>query len=129
MTRLQCDLNVNEQLGLNNSAFIRHYCNLLPNLRPLVQTIKLWAKPLSLNDSGTRSKQTSFSSYALTMMTIGLLQVLHIIFHNTMSNTICRVAVCYLICKKGSMTIQVLTISFGYALESGGKDPHLFQWI
>ncbi|KAI0314420.1 hypothetical protein OF83DRAFT_1063840, partial [Amylostereum chailletii] len=73
-TGLQCDINVNDQLGLINSGLIKWYCDMFPNLRPLIKTIKSWAKPLGLNEPGIRSQQTSFSSYALTMMTIGLLQ-------------------------------------------------------
>lgn len=47
---------------------------MLPILRPLLHIIKRWAKPLGLNSPSTAEGST-FSSYALTLMTIGWLQV------------------------------------------------------
>lgn len=48
----------------------------MPLLRQMVWFIKKWAKPLGLNDPGrTTNGQMSFSSYALTLMAIGHLQV------------------------------------------------------
>ncbi|KAI0066914.1 hypothetical protein BV25DRAFT_1820028 [Artomyces pyxidatus] len=74
-TGLSCDINVNDQLGLMNTALIKHYCDILPILRPLIMTIKQWAKPLGYNSpSPPAGEPTSFSSYALVLMTIGLLQ-------------------------------------------------------
>jgi DNA polymerase sigma len=70
---IECDLNVNDQLGSINTAMIKRYLDLQPILRPLLKTVKIWAKSLGLNSpSGTDI--ISFSSYALTLMTIGFFQ-------------------------------------------------------
>ena len=75
-TGLDCDLNVNERLGIHNSEMINEYCALSPVLRPLLFSIKEWAKPLGLNTpSGGLGISVSFSSYALALMTIAFLQV------------------------------------------------------
>ncbi|CAL1711067.1 unnamed protein product [Somion occarium] len=74
-TKINCDLGVGERLGLLNTALIKHYCDMLPILRPFLYAIKSWAKPLGLNNpSGVASSSATFSSYALTLMTIGLFQ-------------------------------------------------------
>ncbi|GLB41090.1 putative RNA uridylyltransferase activity [Lyophyllum shimeji] len=74
-TRLECDINVNERLGLFNSDLINAYCDASPLLRPMLLFIKLWAKPLGLNNPSPKPGESrSFSSYALALMTIGFLQ-------------------------------------------------------
>ncbi|KAI0051562.1 hypothetical protein FA95DRAFT_236995 [Auriscalpium vulgare] len=75
VTGMHCDINVNDQLGSLNTALIRDYCDMSPILRPLIMIIKQWAKPLGLNSpSPNPGEARSFSSYSLTLMTIGLLQ-------------------------------------------------------
>ncbi|RDB26847.1 Poly(A) RNA polymerase cid11 [Hypsizygus marmoreus] len=75
-TGLSCDVNVNEQLGLRNSDLIKAYCDISPLLRPMLAIIKLWAKPLGLNDPNpARRGPITFSSYAFALMTIGFLQM------------------------------------------------------
>ena len=75
-TDIQCDLNINDQLGFINTSLIRHYCDLLPTLRPLLFAIKRWARPLGYNSpAGAPGEPITFSSYTLAIMTIGLLQV------------------------------------------------------
>ena len=74
-TGLLFDLNVNERLGLHNSLLLNEYCDLLPELRPLIYLIKKWAKSHGLNNPSIRNESVSFSSYALALMTIGHLQV------------------------------------------------------
>jgi len=72
---LDCDLNVNDRLGLINSSMIKEYCDVHPHLRPLLYSIKNWAKPLGLNSpSPVVGHSVSFSSYALALMTISFLQ-------------------------------------------------------
>jgi len=72
---LDCDINVNDRLGITNSTMIREYCDIHPHLRPLLYSIKNWAKPLGLNSpSPSKGLPTSFSSYALALMTISFLQ-------------------------------------------------------
>lgn len=72
---MQCDININERLGLLNSDLIKRYCELGPLLRPMLGFIKYWAKPLGLNEPSKLGEQVTFSSYALALMTIGFLQV------------------------------------------------------
>ncbi|KAJ7100601.1 hypothetical protein B0H15DRAFT_816648 [Mycena belliarum] len=73
-TGQSCDINVNDRLGLYNSDLIKRYCELNPVLVDMIMFIKAWAKPRGLNNSGSRKMPTTFSSYALVMMTIGFLQ-------------------------------------------------------
>lgn len=72
---MQCDINVNDQLGLFNTNLIAYYCGLLRPLPVLLLAVKQWAKSLGLNNPSGRGGSTSFSSYALAIMTIGYLQV------------------------------------------------------
>ena len=53
------------------------YCEILPQLPTLVFLVKKWAKSYNLNNPSTMQKgvPASFSSYALTLMIIGHLQV------------------------------------------------------
>ncbi|KAF7324811.1 Non-specific serine/threonine protein kinase [Mycena kentingensis (nom. inval.)] len=73
------DLNVNDRLGIVNSDLIRRYTELNPCLVDIMRYVKAWAKPFGLNHpSPDRVGQPcTFSSYALTMMTIGFLQARH----------------------------------------------------
>ncbi|KAH9055138.1 hypothetical protein EDB83DRAFT_2521347 [Lactarius deliciosus] len=48
-TDIQCDLNINDQLGSVNTSLIQQYCDILPVLRPLLLAIKRWARPLGYN--------------------------------------------------------------------------------
>ncbi|OBZ78182.1 Poly(A) RNA polymerase cid13 [Grifola frondosa] len=75
-TGMTCDLNVNDRLGSLNTALIRRYCELAPALPEVMVAVKHWAKPLGLNNpSGGGKGPVTFSSYALTLMTIGLFQI------------------------------------------------------
>ncbi|KAF8154671.1 hypothetical protein B0H34DRAFT_532452 [Crassisporium funariophilum] len=71
---LECDLNINDRLGIINSDMIKRYCDISPVLRPMLFSIKNWAKPLHLNDPSPQNRAASFSSYAFALMTIGYLQ-------------------------------------------------------
>jgi DNA polymerase sigma len=73
-TGIHCDLNVNDRLGAENTHLLRKYCKLLPQLTELVYLIKKWAKSHELNSPAMRGVTASFSSYALTLMTISKLQ-------------------------------------------------------
>lgn len=72
---LDCDLNVNDRLGLLNTKLIQQYCDLSTVLRPMMKLIKLWAKPLGLNSPSRQNAMVTFSSYAFALMTIAFLQV------------------------------------------------------
>ncbi|KAK0216967.1 hypothetical protein IW262DRAFT_160448 [Armillaria fumosa] len=80
ITGMDCDLNINDRLGLHNSDMVKRYCDLSPLLRPMVRVIKKWAKPLKLNSPSIRSGgRVTFSSYALTLITIAFLQTHHLL--------------------------------------------------
>ncbi|PBK71449.1 hypothetical protein ARMSODRAFT_1083602 [Armillaria solidipes] len=80
ITDMDCDLNINDRLGLHNSDMVKRYCDLSPLLRPMVRVIKKWAKPLKLNSPSIRSGgRVTFSSYALTLITIAFLQTHHLL--------------------------------------------------
>ncbi|TEB25036.1 Nucleotidyltransferase [Coprinellus micaceus] len=76
VTSLHCDLNINERLGAINSDLISTYCDILPPLRPMLRSIKSWAKSRSLNNPSPQGNHPrSFSSYSLVIMTLGFLQI------------------------------------------------------
>ncbi|KAJ3998863.1 hypothetical protein F5050DRAFT_1805559 [Lentinula boryana] len=79
VTNLYGDINANERLGLFNSRLIKHYCDIQPLLRPMLAFIKGWAKPLGLNKPGIEDGPPTFSSYALTLMTIAFLQNIRLV--------------------------------------------------
>ncbi|KAL0958931.1 hypothetical protein HGRIS_014247 [Hohenbuehelia grisea] len=72
-TMIDCDININDQLGLLNSRMIKAYCDASPLLRAMLFRIKEWAKPLNLNNPSGPGPVT-FSSYAFSLMTIAFLQ-------------------------------------------------------
>lgn len=72
-TGLECDINVNDQLGFINTSMIRRYVSLQPAMIPLLRLIKRWAKTVGMNTPSKRP--VSFSSYTLTLMTIAWSQV------------------------------------------------------
>ena len=71
-TGLECDINVNDQLGFINTSMVKHYVALQPVLIPLLRLIKRWAKTVGMNSPSKRP--ASFSSYSLTLMTIAWFQ-------------------------------------------------------
>ncbi|KAI0764990.1 hypothetical protein C8Q74DRAFT_1017771 [Fomes fomentarius] len=73
-TRVTCDMNINHRLGIYNTALLRQYCVIFPPLAPLLRRIKSWARHVELNSSSEDGRPASFSSYALTLMTISFLQ-------------------------------------------------------
>ncbi|CDO75285.1 hypothetical protein BN946_scf184334.g3 [Trametes cinnabarina] len=75
-TGMSCDVNVNCRLGTYNTKLIRQYCLRLPPLAQYIRNIKLWVKSKDLNNPSTRGVEPSFSSYAITLMTIAYLQSL-----------------------------------------------------
>ncbi|CEH14549.1 S-M checkpoint control protein CID1 and related nucleotidyltransferases [Ceraceosorus bombacis] len=74
-TGLDLDLNINDRFGLQNSALIKAYAELRPQLlRPLIFAVKHWAKRRFLNDPAGNFGQPSMSSYALSLLVIQYLQ-------------------------------------------------------
>lgn len=76
-TGMSCDVNINNRLGVFNTALLRQYCLRAPSLARYLRTVKLWVKSVDLNNpTGERDKgRRSFSSYAITLMTVAYLQV------------------------------------------------------
>lgn len=77
-TGLDCDININNQLGVINSDLLKQYCDISPRLRPMIRALKRWAKPLQLNNPSGRGRGsggTTFSSYTLAVMTVAHFQV------------------------------------------------------
>ncbi|KAF8528409.1 hypothetical protein BU17DRAFT_80749 [Hysterangium stoloniferum] len=73
---MECDLIINERLGLVNTLFIGTYCDLSPDLvRQMSLLVKMWARARHLNDPSGQYGPPTLSSYALNLMIIGYLQV------------------------------------------------------
>lgn len=66
----ECDINVNNTVGVRNTHLLRAYCGVDSRVRPLVVVVKKWAKTQGINDAS----QGTLSSYALTLMVIHYLQ-------------------------------------------------------
>jgi hypothetical protein len=61
----------NDLGGEANSRMILAYCRLAPfSLRPLIHTVKTWAKSRNLNDSSGAKGSPTLSSYCWTLMSI-----------------------------------------------------------
>lgn len=126
-TGLDCDLNVNERLGILNSDMIKEYCALSPMLRPLLFRIKEWAKPLGLNmPTGALGVPASFSSYALALMTIAFLQVrtrtLFFVFSYTYTRNGVFCQICSTICRHWSRRIVRHWCGHGSRTKDGMRD-------
>lgn len=71
------DLNTNDLGGEANSRMILAYCRLAPlTLRPLIHTVKTWAKSRNLNDSAGAQGSPTLSSYCWTLMCIAYMQII-----------------------------------------------------
>eukprot|EP00163_Fabomonas_tropica_P013972 TRINITY_DN255_c1_g1_i1.p2 TRINITY_DN255_c1_g1~~TRINITY_DN255_c1_g1_i1.p2 ORF type:complete len:355 (-),score=64.14 TRINITY_DN255_c1_g1_i1:234-1298(-) len=70
MSRLSCDICVNNHLALRNSQMLRDYSLLDSRLKPLVLIVKYWAKRREINEP----YRGSLSSYCYTLMCIFHLQ-------------------------------------------------------
>lgn len=76
-TKIQCDINVNDQPGYWNTMLLKRYTMLCPHLTGLLVAIKGWAKLRDLNTpSPTKpGEKVTFSSFTFALMTVGFLQV------------------------------------------------------
>ncbi|XP_031551888.1 poly(A) RNA polymerase GLD2-like isoform X2 [Actinia tenebrosa] len=70
VSRCECDININNHVGIRNTFLIKAYCKVDQRVGPLVMVVKTWAKKHGINDS----KDGTLSSYALTLMVIHYLQ-------------------------------------------------------
>ncbi|KAI0325127.1 Nucleotidyltransferase [Cubamyces sp. BRFM 1775] len=73
-TGVTFDVNVNNRLGVYNTALLRQYCLLDPKLPYFLKVVKLWMHSKGLNNASGSCGPPSFSSYAITIMTIALFQ-------------------------------------------------------
>ncbi|XP_052282288.1 poly(A) RNA polymerase gld-2 homolog A-like isoform X1 [Dreissena polymorpha] len=67
---IECDLNINNSVGIRNTHLLRYYAAMDWRVRPLILYVKKWARFHDINDA---SKKT-ISSYSLCLMLINYLQ-------------------------------------------------------
>lgn len=70
VNNLDCDINLNNHIGIRNTHLLKCYTDMDWRVKPLVLGIKRWAKYHEINDAS----QQTISSYTLTLMTIFFLQ-------------------------------------------------------
>ncbi|ERL95563.1 hypothetical protein D910_12824, partial [Dendroctonus ponderosae] len=68
-TGIQCDININNMLGVFNSELIRYYMSIDPKVQQAMLVLKYWAKCHNF-----KGQSQFFSNYAFTMMFIFFLQ-------------------------------------------------------
>ncbi|VDP00200.1 unnamed protein product [Soboliphyme baturini] len=67
---ISVDLNVNNSVGIKNTHLLYYYSNWDWRVKPLVLTIKEWARQQGINDAS----QSTLSSYSLVLMILHYLQ-------------------------------------------------------
>ncbi|CAF0811092.1 unnamed protein product [Brachionus calyciflorus] len=67
---IECDINLNNHIGIRNTHLLRCYSEQDWRVRPLVLSIKRWSDFHNINDAS----QQTLSSYSLTLMAIHYLQ-------------------------------------------------------
>ena len=68
---INCDINLSNPLGVQNSKLIRLYCEYEPRFHTIALILKLWMKANDFIDG-----QSGFTSYAFTMLVIFFCQTL-----------------------------------------------------
>jgi len=68
---IQCDINVNNSLAIENTRLVKVYVDIDERVRPLAMIIKYWAKSRLLNDAAGGGTLTS---YTWILMVINFLQ-------------------------------------------------------
>lgn len=71
LKNIECDLNINNGVGIRNTHLLKYYCMLDARVGPLMLFIKFWARFHDINDAHKRT----ISSYSLALMLIHYLQV------------------------------------------------------
>jgi len=66
----ECDLNINNSVGIRNTRLLRTYSNVDSRTRPLVMMLKRWAKARGINDAS----HGTLSSYSIVLMALHFLQ-------------------------------------------------------
>ncbi|KAF3928014.1 hypothetical protein AA313_de0200855 [Arthrobotrys entomopaga] len=69
--KVQCDMNVNNTLALENTRMVKTYVDIDPRVRPLAMIIKHWTKQRILNDAAGGG---TLSSYTWICMIVNFLQ-------------------------------------------------------
>ncbi|XP_064608430.1 poly(A) RNA polymerase GLD2-B-like [Liolophura sinensis] len=67
---VECDLNVNNLVGIRNTHLLKHYALMDWRVRPLGLFIKYWARCQNINDA----RNMTISSYSFALMLIHYLQ-------------------------------------------------------
>lgn len=70
ISSIECDLNINNSIGIRNTHLLSAYARSDPRVAPLVQFVKFWAKSQNINDASTGT----ISSYSLSLMVIHYMQ-------------------------------------------------------
>lgn len=70
ISKIECDLNINNRVGIRNTHLIKYYCMLDWRVRPLMLYIKMWSRFHDINDA----RKMTISSYSLCLMVIHYLQ-------------------------------------------------------
>nr|CAB3266898.1 poly(A) RNA polymerase gld-2 [Phallusia mammillata] len=70
LSGMDCDVNINNLIGVRNTFLLFAYARYDPRVRPLALCVKAWAKNNDINDA----KHATLSSYALVLMVIHYLQ-------------------------------------------------------
>ncbi|KAL8604442.1 hypothetical protein ACOMHN_042271 [Nucella lapillus] len=68
---IECDLNINNGVGIRNTHLLKYYCLADNRVAPLMLFVKYWARFHDINDAHKRT----ISSYSLALMLIHYLQV------------------------------------------------------
>jgi len=66
----ECDININNPVGIRNTHLLRTYSKLDPRVRPIVMAVKKWAGGRGINDAS----HGTLSSYSLVLMILHYLQ-------------------------------------------------------
>ncbi|KAK6532840.1 hypothetical protein TWF281_007011 [Arthrobotrys megalospora] len=69
--KVQCDMNVNNTLALENTRMVKTYVDIDPRVQPLAMIIKYWTKQRILNDAAGGG---TLSSYTWICMIVSFLQ-------------------------------------------------------
>lgn len=72
---LRLEISCNNRVGVLKTEFMAAYCAAWSGLRPMLTFLKAWAKSWSLNDSSGSKGPVTFSSWAISLMTVAFLQV------------------------------------------------------
>ncbi|ESO98294.1 hypothetical protein LOTGIDRAFT_64710, partial [Lottia gigantea] len=70
ISNVDCDLNINNSVGIRNTHLLKYYASIDWRVRPLMIFIKHWARFHDINDA----RKTTISSYSFGLMLIHYLQ-------------------------------------------------------